>query len=75
MAWVVSKRITLGSIYMAAELYMLTDYSPDFSDTRDFIKRQIADAESAGSTAGFAMKHVRPTDRTLYYCSFPAHKL
>ena len=54
-----SKRITLGSIYMAAELYMLTDYSPDFVDTRDFVHRQVADAESAGSPVSFAMKHVR----------------
>ena len=44
---------------MAAELYMLTDYSQDFVDTRDFVHRQVADAESAGSPVSFAMKHVR----------------
>ena len=55
---VCSKRITLGAIYMSAELYMLTDYSEDFMDTRDFVRRQVTDAETAGSPLSFAMKHV-----------------
>jgi len=60
-AWTMmrSKRVTLGAIYMGAELYMLTDYSEDFADTRDFLERQVTDAERAGSTLGFALKHVR----------------
>lgn len=53
-----SKRITLGGIYMSAELYMLTDYSEDFADTREFLERQVTDAEKAGSAVGFALKHV-----------------
>lgn len=53
-----SKRITLGGIYMSAELYMLTDYSEDFDDTREFLERQVTDAEKAGSAVGFALKHM-----------------
>jgi hypothetical protein len=43
---------------MSAELYMLTDYSEEFVDTRDFLRRHVTDAEAAGSPAAFAMKHV-----------------
>ena len=50
--------MTLGAIYMSAELYMLTDYSEDFVDTRDFLRRHVTDAEAAGSPVAFAMKHV-----------------
>jgi ubiquinone biosynthesis protein COQ9 len=50
--------MTLGAIYMSSELYMLTDYSEDFVDTRDFLRRHVTDAEAAGSPAAFAMKHV-----------------
>ena len=56
-AWF-GKRITLGAIYMSAELYMLTDYSEDFADTRDFFQRQVDDAEKAGTPFAFALKHM-----------------
>lgn len=68
-----SKRMTLGAIYMSAELYMLTDYSEDFADTRDFISRQIHDAESAGSAVGFAVKHAEGMMQSALE-SLQAHK-
>jgi hypothetical protein len=43
---------------MSAELYMLTDYSEDFADTRDFFQRQVDDAEKAGTPFAFALKHM-----------------
>ncbi|KAL7096108.1 hypothetical protein ACP275_10G062700 [Erythranthe tilingii] len=38
------KRTILGGIYSAAELYMLTDTSPDFQDTWEFLDERIRDA-------------------------------
>ncbi|CAH9118894.1 unnamed protein product [Cuscuta europaea] len=38
------KRTGLGGIYSTTELYMLTDYSPDFHDTWAFLKARIKDA-------------------------------
>ena len=31
----------LAGVYSTAELYMLSDYSPDFEDTSEFVARQI----------------------------------
>jgi len=58
-----SKRIAVGGLYVGAEFYMLTDYSEDFKDTEDFIRRQIIDMQNAGSSAHFAIKQVE----TLLY--------
>ena len=44
-----TKRGIAGSIYVATEVYMLTDKSPDFKDTWDFLERRMADAAMAGS--------------------------
>ncbi|KAL2532683.1 COQ9 [Abeliophyllum distichum] len=38
------KRTVLGGIYSTAELYMLTDTSPDFQDTWAFLDERIRDA-------------------------------
>ncbi|KAG8376236.1 hypothetical protein BUALT_Bualt09G0042100 [Buddleja alternifolia] len=38
------KRTVLGGIYSATELYMLTDTSPDFQDTWQFLDGRIKDA-------------------------------
>ncbi|KAI3880672.1 hypothetical protein MKX03_008083 [Papaver bracteatum] len=38
------KRTVLGGIYSAAEVYMLTDNSPDFRDTWAFVRRRVKDA-------------------------------
>ncbi|KAG6411623.1 hypothetical protein SASPL_129706 [Salvia splendens] len=38
------KRTVLGGIYSTTELYMLTDNSPDFQDTWDFLDERVRDA-------------------------------
>ncbi|KAG9455814.1 hypothetical protein H6P81_000322 [Aristolochia fimbriata] len=43
MDWYV-KRTILGGIYSTTELYMITDHSPEFCDTWDFLNRRIKDA-------------------------------
>ena len=45
------KRLAIGAIYGAAELYMLTDRSPGFSDTWLFIEREVNSLHSAASVA------------------------
>jgi len=45
------KRLAIGAIYGAAELYMLTDRSPGFSDTFLFIEREV---NSLHTVAGVA---------------------
>jgi ubiquinone biosynthesis protein COQ9 len=47
-----SKRALLGGVYMASELYMLTDYSPNFEDTISFMDRQLREVQSKGAMAG-----------------------
>ena len=47
-----SKRALLGGVYMASELYMLTDYSPNFEDTVSFMDRQLREVQSKGAMAG-----------------------
>jgi len=53
-----SKRIALGGIYTGSELYMLTDYSQDFTDTFDFLDRQLREAERLGTTAELAVSQL-----------------
>ncbi|KAL0346766.1 UNVERIFIED_CONTAM: Ubiquinone biosynthesis protein COQ9, mitochondrial [Sesamum calycinum] len=43
MDWYV-KRTVLGGIYSTAELYMLSDTSPDFQDTWAFLDERVSDA-------------------------------
>mmetsp|Transcript_42595 Transcript_42595/g.85269 ORF Transcript_42595/g.85269 Transcript_42595/m.85269 type:complete len:293 (-) Transcript_42595:289-1167(-) len=45
-----SKRAVLGGIYTGSELYMLTDYSEGFTDTYDFLDRQLREAQKIGTT-------------------------
>ncbi|ODQ66995.1 ubiquinone biosynthesis protein COQ9 [Nadsonia fulvescens var. elongata DSM 6958] len=42
-----TKRASVSAIYSAAELYMLSDSSPDFRDTQDFIKRKLEQRNEA----------------------------
>jgi len=53
-----SKRMMLGGVYMAAEVYMLTDYSVDFEDTFSFLDRQLRDVQSTGAQLGLAFQQV-----------------
>ncbi|KAL2621108.1 hypothetical protein R1flu_001313 [Riccia fluitans] len=39
-----AKRALLAGVYSTTELYMLTDTSPGFKDTKTFLERRIADA-------------------------------
>lgn len=43
MSWY-TKRATLAAIYLSTELYMLTDPSPNFSDTWDALERRLHDS-------------------------------
>ena len=40
MTWY-SRRIILGGIYSASELYMITDYSANHEETFEFVRRQL----------------------------------
>jgi len=46
-----AKRTLLGGIYAATELYMLTDYSPEFRNTWIFLDRRVSDAVDCRKTA------------------------
>ena len=41
------KRASLAAVYGAAELYMLTDRSPGFTDTSCFVEREVAALQQA----------------------------
>ena len=45
------KRVAIGAIYGAAELYMLTDKSPGFSDTFLFVEREVSSLHSVAGVA------------------------
>jgi ubiquinone biosynthesis protein COQ9 len=47
-----TKRASLSTIYAATELFMTTDRSPDFVDTREFLYRRFKDVQIVGSAAG-----------------------
>ena len=47
-----TKRASLSTIYAATELFMTTDKSPDFSDTREFLERRFGDVHSVGNVIG-----------------------
>jgi ubiquinone biosynthesis protein COQ9 len=46
------KRASLSAIYAATELFMTTDKSPDFIDTREFLNRRFKDVQIVGGTMG-----------------------
>ncbi|KAK4236945.1 hypothetical protein C8A03DRAFT_35144 [Achaetomium macrosporum] len=43
-----TKRASLSAIYAAAELFQTTDQSPEFRETRAFLRRRLDDAAQAG---------------------------
>jgi ubiquinone biosynthesis protein COQ9 len=47
-----TKRVSLSAIYAATELFMTTDKSSDFLDTRDFLDRRFKDVQIVGGTMG-----------------------
>lgn len=47
-----TKRGLLAGVYTATELYMLTDYSPEFADTWDVLDRRLKDVMTIGKVMG-----------------------
>jgi ubiquinone biosynthesis protein COQ9 len=47
-----TKRASLSTIYAATELFMTTDKSNEFKETRDFMERRFEDGRSLGTTVG-----------------------
>ena len=47
-----TKRGLLAGVYTATELYMLTDYSPEFADTWDVLDRRLRDVMTVGKLVG-----------------------
>jgi ubiquinone biosynthesis protein COQ9 len=47
-----TKRASLSTIYAATELFMTTDKSPDYVDTREFLDRRFRDVQIVGGAVG-----------------------
>lgn len=47
-----TKRGLLAGVYTSTELYMLTDYSPEFADTWDVLDRRLRDVMTVGKFMG-----------------------
>ncbi|KAG4028754.1 hypothetical protein MFRU_019g00440 [Monilinia fructicola] len=47
-----TKRASLSAIYAATELYMTTDKSSAFRDTREFLERRFRDSQALGAIVG-----------------------
>ncbi|KAH8592254.1 ubiquinone biosynthesis protein COQ9 precursor [Bisporella sp. PMI_857] len=47
-----TKRASLSTIYAASDLFMTTDKSPEFRDTREFLDRRFRDAQVVGGALG-----------------------
>ncbi|KAF8866080.1 ubiquinone biosynthesis protein COQ9 [Acephala macrosclerotiorum] len=47
-----TKRASLSTIYAATELFMTTDKSPDYADTREFLDRRFRDVQIVGNAVG-----------------------
>ncbi|KAG9249155.1 COQ9-domain-containing protein [Calycina marina] len=47
-----TKRASLSTIYAATELFMTTDKSADFIDTREFLDRRLGDVKVVGGAVG-----------------------
>ncbi|OIW26832.1 ubiquinone biosynthesis protein COQ9 [Coniochaeta ligniaria NRRL 30616] len=47
-----TKRASLSAIYVGAELFMTNDRSPDFADTRAFLRRRFDEVGEFGSALG-----------------------
>ncbi|KAK1753498.1 COQ9-domain-containing protein [Echria macrotheca] len=43
-----TKRASLSAIYAASELFMTNDRSPDFQETREFLRRRLGEASEIG---------------------------
>lgn len=52
-----TKRAQLAGVYAAAETFMSTDKSEDFSDTKEFLDRRLHDVTNVGGAVGGAMDY------------------
>lgn len=43
-----TKRAALSAIYTSSELFMTNDHSPNFQDTREFLRRRFQEADDIG---------------------------
>jgi len=50
-AWY-TKRASLSTIYAATELFMTTDQSNDYADTKEFLDRRFKDVQVVGGAMG-----------------------
>lgn len=46
-----TKRASLSTTYAAVELFMTNDHSPEFRDTREFLRRRLGEASEVGNVA------------------------
>ena len=46
-----TKRASLSTTYAAAELFMTNDHSPEFRDTREFLRRRLGEASEVSNVA------------------------
>ncbi|KAI8906325.1 COQ9-domain-containing protein [Gorgonomyces haynaldii] len=49
-----SKRMLLAGVYTSTEMYMTTDSSPGFEETKKFLDRRLMDVGTVGKTIGNA---------------------
>src|SRR6187399_1867590 len=56
-----AKRASLSAMYTATELFMSTDLSPGFRDTRQFLHRRFEEADKLGGAAESAGEWLRFT--------------
>lgn len=54
-----TKRAQLAVVYASTEVFMTTDKSKDFQDTKEFLERRLGDAKTIGTAAGGAMDYAR----------------
>ena len=47
-----TKRASLSTIYAATELFMTTDKSTDYNDTKEFLDRRFKDVQIVGGALG-----------------------
>ena len=51
MSWY-TKRMSLGAVYKATEIYMLQDESDDFEQTWEFLDNRLKDMATFGKSFG-----------------------
>lgn len=52
-----TKRAQLSAVYASSEMFMTTDKSEGFADTKEFLERRLGDVRSVGGTVGGAMDY------------------